>query len=181
MSNGLKAVAGAAAWKGPGADASAAAGRPAAERPCALWERVRREAEREREREPALGEFLDATILHRKGLEDALVWILSRELASPVVGHERLREIFDEVHTLDPGIGDGARADLQAVRDRDPALDTYFPACCSSRGTTPSRRTASPIGSGTTGGSSPPSSCKAAWRVPTGWTSTLRQGSGAAS
>ena len=128
MSNGLKAVAGAAAWKGPQVDAPAAPGRPAAGQPCALWERVQREAEREREREPALGEFLDATILHRKGLEDALAWILSRELASPVVGHERLREIFDEVHTLDPGVGDGARADLQAVRDRDPALETYFPA-----------------------------------------------------
>jgi len=128
MSNGLKAVAESAAWKEPPADPPAAAGRPAAGQPCALWERVRREAEHEREREPALGEFLDATILHRKGLEDALAWILSRELASPVVAHERLREIFDEVHTLDPGIGDGARADLQAVRDRDPALETYFPA-----------------------------------------------------
>ena len=127
MSNGLKAVAGAAAWTEPEADAPSAAGEPAAE-PCAVWEQVRREAEREREREPALGEFLDATILHRKGLTDSLAWILSRELASPVVGHERLRGLFDEVHALDPGIGDGARADLQAVRDRDPALETYFPA-----------------------------------------------------
>ena len=127
MSNGLKAVAGAAAWTEPEADAPSPAGGSAAE-PCAVWERVRREAEREREREPALGEFLDATILDREGLEDALAWILSRELASPVVGQERLRELFDEVHALDPGIGDGARADLQAVRDRDPALETYFPA-----------------------------------------------------
>ena len=127
MSNGLKAVAGAAAWTEPEADAPSAAGESAAE-PCAVWQQVRREAEREREREPALGEFLDSTILHRKGLEDSLAWILSRELASPVVGQERLRELFDEVHALDPGIGDGARADLQAVRDRDPALETYFPA-----------------------------------------------------
>ena len=127
MSNGLKAVAGAAAWTEPAADAPSAAGESAAE-PCAVWQQVRREAERERERDPALGEFLESTILHRKGLEDALAWILSRELASPVVGQERLRELFDEVHALDPGIGDGARADLQAVRDRDPALETYFPA-----------------------------------------------------
>ena len=126
MSSGLKAVAGATAWTPPEADPRSAAV-PAAE-PCAVWERVRREAEREREREPALAEFLDTTILLRTGLVDSLAWILSHELASPIVGQARLRELFDEVHASDPAIGDAARADLQAVRDRDPALETYFPA-----------------------------------------------------
>ena len=126
MSNGLKAVAGAAAWTAREADPRSA-GVPATET-CAVWERVRREAEREREREPALAEFLDTTILSRTGLVDSLAWILSHELASPIVGQARLRELFYEVHASDPTIGDAARADLQAVRDRDPALETYFPA-----------------------------------------------------
>ena len=124
MSEGLKAVAGAAAWTDPEANA----GEPAGAATCAVWEQVRREAEHERAREPALGEFLDSTILSRKGLADALAWILSHELASPMVSQARLRELFDEVHARDPAIGDGARADLQAVRDRDPALETFFPA-----------------------------------------------------
>jgi serine O-acetyltransferase len=126
MSNGLKAVAGAAAWTDPPASP------PSPDKPatavCAVWEQIRREAEREREREPALAEFLDSTILSRKGLVDSLAWTLSHELASPMVSQARLQEIFDEVHARDPGIGDAARADLQAVRDRDPALETYFPA-----------------------------------------------------
>ena len=126
MSNGLKAVAGAAAWTDPPASP------PSPDKPaaavCAVWEQVRHEAEREREREPALAEFLDSTILSRKGLVDSLAWTLSHELASPMVSQARLQEIFDEVHARDPGIGDAARADLQAVRDRDPALETYFPA-----------------------------------------------------
>ena len=126
MSNGLKAVAGAAAWTDPPASP------PSPDKPaaavCAVWEQVRREAEREREREPALAEFLDSTILSRKGLVDSLAWTLSHELAGPMVSQTRLQEIFDEAHARDPGIGDAARADLQAVRDRDPALETYFPA-----------------------------------------------------
>lgn len=126
MGNGLKAVAGAATWAAPEADPPSR-GAPAAE-PCAVWKQVRSEAEHERAREPALAEYLDTTILARAGLEDSLAWILSRELASPMVSQARLRELFDEVHARDPAIGDAARADLQAVRDRDPALETYFPA-----------------------------------------------------
>ena len=45
-----------------------------------------------------------------------------------MVSQVRLREMFDEVHARDPSIGEGARADLQAVRDRDPALETFYPA-----------------------------------------------------
>lgn len=128
MSKGLKAVAGAAAWTDPGGSPESA-GRPApAVESCAVWAQIRREAERERAREPALGEFLDSTILSRQGLMDSLAWILSHELASPMASQERLRELFDEAHAGDPAIGDGARADLRAVRDRDPALETCFPA-----------------------------------------------------
>ena len=126
MSNALKAVAGAAALP------DRPAGPPSTDAPagatCAVWRQVLREAERELEREPALEDYLRTTILSRRGLEDSLAWILSHELASPMVDQARLREIFDEVHAGDPAIGDGARADLQAVRDRDPSLETFFPA-----------------------------------------------------
>ncbi|MCY4450730.1 MAG: serine O-acetyltransferase [Immundisolibacterales bacterium] len=122
MSKGLKAVADAVAWPDPEADL------PPNDPTGAVWRQVRREAQRELEREPALEEFLDSTILSRQGLEDSLAWVLSHELASPMVSQARLQEIFDEAHARDPAIGDAGRADLQAVRDRDPALETYFPA-----------------------------------------------------
>ena len=126
MSDRLKAVAGTAAWPEPPDDTSSA-GKPDAA-PCPVWPQVRLEAEHELEREPVLEDYLRSTILSRRGLEDSLSWILSHELASPMVDQARLRELFDEAHARDPAIGAGARADLQAVRDRDPALETYFPA-----------------------------------------------------
>jgi serine O-acetyltransferase len=118
MSNGLKAV----AWPDPASDLPPTD--PAGE----VWRQIRREAQSELEREPALEEFLASTILSRRGLEDSLAWVLSHELASPMVSQARLQEIFDDAHARDPAIGDAARADLQAVRDRDPALETWFPA-----------------------------------------------------
>ena len=128
MSNGSKAVAGMPAWADTDRPASPAPTGTRAPAICAVWEKVRREAERERAREPALEEYLDATVLARTGLEDALSWILSHELASPMIGQAGLQALFVEAYAREPAIGEGARADLQAVRDRDPALDTYFPA-----------------------------------------------------
>ena len=119
MGNRLRAVVG-------GADESPMGDPPAPVR--AIWAQVRIEAEREREREPGLEGFLDSAILARAGIGDALAWSLSHELASPLVGQPRLRELFDETHALDPGIVEAACEDLQAVRDRDPALETYCPA-----------------------------------------------------
>ena len=126
MTNGLKAVAGASAWtEPPPPPQPSGTSRTAV---CAVWEQVRCEVERELAREPALEEFLASMILSRTGLEEALAWILSHELASPMVSQARLQAIFEEAHARDPAIGEGARADLQAVRDRDPALETFFPA-----------------------------------------------------
>ena len=128
MSNGLKAVAGAVAWPVPASDLPPPTDLPPTDPAGEVWRQIRREVQSELEREPALEEFLDSTILSRRGLEDSLAWVLSHELASPIVSQARLHEIFDEAHARDPAIGDAARADLQAVRDRDPALETYFPA-----------------------------------------------------
>lgn len=108
---------------------SARAAEAAAEAPAdALWRELRLEAERERAREPALAHFLDAAILARRGLADALVWVLSHDLASPRLDQPGLAALFAEAHARDPALADGARADLEAVRDRDPALDRYYPA-----------------------------------------------------
>lgn len=94
----------------------------------AIWNDVRREAERERAREPGLGDFLDSAILARTGLQDALAWILSYELASPMVSRLRLRELIDQTYARDPTVADAAGDDLRAVRERDPALENYYPA-----------------------------------------------------
>ena len=93
-----------------------------------IWRDVRREAERELEHEPQLRDFLGSAILARSGLGDALAWILSHELAGPMVGQPRLGELFTEVHARDPAVIEAAGEDLRAVRERDPALENYYPA-----------------------------------------------------
>ena len=93
-----------------------------------IWRDVRREAERELAREPGLEDFLRSAILSRSGLGDALAWILSHELAGPMVGRLRLQETFGEIHARDPAVVEAAGDDLRAVRERDPALENYYPA-----------------------------------------------------
>lgn len=111
-------------------DGEAAGATPVVERvaPDPIWEQIRAEVEGELAREPALGEFLNSTILGRTGLEDALTWLLSHELAGPMVSQAELHAIFTDVHTRHPEIGEAARRDLDAIRERDPALETYHPA-----------------------------------------------------
>jgi serine O-acetyltransferase len=87
----------------------------------AIWEEIRAEVRQEVGREPILASFLHATILNHATLEDALSFHLAGKLASPVVSAMAIREVFAEALAKDPSIGRAVRADLRAVRERDPA------------------------------------------------------------
>jgi serine O-acetyltransferase len=89
--------------------------------PDATWERIREEACEEAEREPVLAGFLDEAILNHASLESALAAHLGARLAGVGVAPEALRVVFEEVLTGDAALGEAVRADLTAVRDRDPA------------------------------------------------------------
>ncbi len=97
----------------------------AAERELAIcdpvWTRVRQEAEVAMQREPALGGFIYATILHHRRLEESVCHRLSQRLTHPDVDAGLLYDVFDELLSVEPGLGDAMRADLIAVVDRDPA------------------------------------------------------------
>ena len=85
-----------------------------------LWSEIRADAEREAEREPILAPFLRASILERDGVGDALAFRLAEKLASASLGAEPLAELFRAAFDEAP-IADAVRADLVAVRKRDPA------------------------------------------------------------
>ncbi len=88
-----------------------------------VWAQVRQEAEAAIAQEPALGGFIFATILHHKRLEEAICHRLAQRLMHADVDAGLLYDTFDELLSQDPKLGEIFRADLIAVRERDPACD----------------------------------------------------------
>lgn len=85
-----------------------------------VWEAIRVEVTEEAAREPMLASFLHATVLKHRRLEDALSFHLAGKLASATLPAMLIREVIDEAFQS-AEIGAAIRADLQAVRTRDPA------------------------------------------------------------
>ncbi len=90
-----------------------------------IWWRIRDEASVAADREPILASFLHATILNHSSLEDALSFHLAGKLASSTLPEMLMREVIDEAFAESPAIGEAVRADLRAVRERDPACQAY--------------------------------------------------------
>jgi serine O-acetyltransferase len=85
------------------------------------WARVRQEAERLIEAEPTLAGFVLSTILNQPGLDHAIAHRVAARLGHPVVPADLIAQTFDEALARDATIGEGFRADMAAVVDRDPA------------------------------------------------------------
>jgi serine O-acetyltransferase len=86
-----------------------------------LWQSIREEVARDAEREPILASFLHATVLNHKSLEDALGFLLAGKLECSVLPAMLVRELIADAVEAKPGIGQSVRADIRAIRDRDPA------------------------------------------------------------
>ena len=91
-----------------------------------IWTAVRREAEEAARAEPALAGFLYATILSKDRLEDAVCHRLAQRLNHSDVDAGLIVETFGQVLAGRPELGRAFRADLAAVRDRDPACLRYI-------------------------------------------------------
>lgn len=90
-----------------------------------LWQSIREEVAAAAAREPVLASFLHASILNHKTLEDALAFQLAAKLESPVLPAMLVRELITDAMEADKNIGKSMRADIRAVRERDPAAKTY--------------------------------------------------------
>lgn len=90
-----------------------------------IWTSIREEVSSEAEQEPILASFLHATILKHHRLDDALSFLLSSKLATESLSSMLMRELINESLAQCPEIGRAIRADLQAVRERDPASRGY--------------------------------------------------------
>ena len=90
-----------------------------------MWIAIRSETQHSAENEPLLASFLHATILNHTTLENALSFILANKLASSTLLPISLMELILSAFSSDSRLGISTRADLQAIKDRDPACRNY--------------------------------------------------------
>lgn len=90
-----------------------------------VWEQIREETKQLAEQEPMLASFLHSTILKHKNLGGALSYILADKLATTTMPAISLREIIEECYQAQPDIINCAAADINAVRQRDPAVEFW--------------------------------------------------------
>ena len=87
-----------------------------------VWQTIREETQCHAEHEPILASFLHATILNHASLETALSFHLANKLDSSTVSAMLIREVIQEAMQKSPCISKAIRADLLAIKTRDPAF-----------------------------------------------------------
>ncbi|AKC32351.1 serine O-acetyltransferase [Candidatus Pantoea carbekii] len=90
-----------------------------------LWYNINTEAKALVKREPIMASFYHASLLNHKNLTNSLSHILAHKLANSIVPVITIREIIEEAYHEDPEISLSAFYDIQAIRQRDPAVDKY--------------------------------------------------------
>ncbi|CAI7768922.1 unnamed protein product [Closterium sp. NIES-53] len=91
-----------------------------------VWLQIRAEARAAAEEEPALASYLYSTVLTHRSLEPALAAHIANKLSSPTLLASHLFELFREMFLDDRSIQAAIRADLMAVRQKDPACDGFL-------------------------------------------------------
>lgn len=91
-----------------------------------VWVSIRETANEQVQKEPILASFLHTIILNHDCLEDAVSFHLAERLHSSTLSEMPLREIVDHALSQDTQIGKSIRADITAVKERDPAVCSYL-------------------------------------------------------
>lgn len=86
-----------------------------------VWARLRREAESAVAAEPSLAGLIVASVLNQPSFELAVSHRVAARIGHPAVLSDLIEQAFTEALAADPEIGQGMRADVLAVLDRDPA------------------------------------------------------------
>lgn len=89
-----------------------------------FWQTLKSEAAKVIEGEPLLASFIHACILTHHNFESSLSFILSNKMADNVMPALAIREVIDEAYLLEPDIVESAVADIEAVFNRDPAVQS---------------------------------------------------------
>lgn len=88
-----------------------------------VWRAVREEAEVILKSDPALSNFVYASILNQDNLEDAIAYRIAERLHNRDVSADIIRNAFSEMINAGTDWPEIVRTDMAAVYDRDPACD----------------------------------------------------------
>lgn len=99
-----------------------------------IWDDIRHYAEQQVQKEPFLASLMHMNILSRNGLAESLVFIITERLKTPMVLQDNLVREFHQVLDKHPEIMDDVIRDLQAVKERDPACESYAQALLNFKG-----------------------------------------------
>ena len=94
----------------------------------AVWQSLRQDAAVLAGREPALAGFVHTTVLTHGRFEDALSFLLAKKLGGKFLSPMQARDFIKEAIAADPEIAVAARADLVAIRERNPACRSHLEA-----------------------------------------------------
>lgn len=95
---------------------------------CLLWRSIRKEAEKDARLEPLLSSFLYASILSHDSFERSLAFVLANRLSDTTLLATELFEVFHQILCSHREVCEAALVDLSAVRERDPACESYSQA-----------------------------------------------------
>ncbi|MCX7565166.1 serine O-acetyltransferase [Sulfitobacter sp. F26169L] len=86
-----------------------------------VWDQIKSDAQKAVAKEPLIGGFVHATILHHLSIEKALSYRIAAKLSSNEMSMMVVREVVEQAYAEDPDLVEAARADLVAIYERDPA------------------------------------------------------------
>ena len=91
----------------------------------AIWQSIREETDDSAKEEPILASFLYSTILNHQSLECALSFHLANKMDTHTAPAMSVREVIEDAFRSGSKIGESVRCDLQAIRERDSACNSY--------------------------------------------------------
>jgi len=96
--------------------------------PDPIWQSLREEAAALARREPALLSYVQTTVLNHMRFEDALSYLLAKKVGGKFLPQMQARDFIKQAIDADQEIVAAARADLAAIRERNPACRTHLDA-----------------------------------------------------
>lgn len=91
-----------------------------------VWEALQEEAARAIQDEPILAAAMDETVLGQPSLEAAVAARIAGKLEGHGLTGAQLLRLLESAYLSDAEVGDALRCDLEAIKDRDPAADTFL-------------------------------------------------------
>ena len=91
-----------------------------------FWKTLQEEAVLAAKQEPLLSSLLHSCILNHQSLQCALSFIIANKLSDNVLSFMAIQEIFDHAYARDSSLEVCASQDMQAVLQRDPAMQSYL-------------------------------------------------------